>query len=228
MLKLKLLAATAGVTLLGFAAPASAGGFINGSFEDNSCGAAPGTFATIAPGNSCINGWSAGPDTVDLVREGYWDAHDGQYSVDLAGNAPGSISQTFDTVVNALYTVNYWLSANPEGGIEHFKDGLVKAVINNSNVYLATFTGYSDSTVDMKYRPQSFQFTATGTSTTLTFASASDEGAFGPVIDAVQVIAPVPEPATWATMLFGFGLIGFGMRKRKATQRQARLRVAYA
>jgi choice-of-anchor C domain-containing protein len=227
MLKLKLLAATAGVALLGFAAPASAGGFINGSFEDNTCGAAAGTFATIAPGNNCINGWSAGPDSVDLVREGYWDAFDGLYSIDLAGNAPGSISQIFDTVVGGLYIVNYWLSANPEGG-PLLKDGLVKAVINGTNVYSSTITGAQGTNANMNYRPQSFQFTATGNQTTLTFASASDEGAFGPVIDAVQVIAPVPEPATWATMLFGFGLVGFGLRKRKAGQRQARLRVAYA
>jgi hypothetical protein len=35
----------------------------------------------------------------------------------------------------------------------------------------------------------------------------------------------VPEPATWAMLLFGFGGIGFALRRRKATVR--RLRVAY-
>ena len=29
-----------------------------------------------------------------------------------------------------------------------------------------------------------------------------------------SLVAPVPEPATWAMMLFGFGAIGFAMRRR--------------
>jgi len=39
---------------------------------------------------------------------------------------------------------------------------------------------------------------------------------------------PVPEPATWAMMLLGFGAVGFGLRKRKATRGESRLRVAYS
>jgi hypothetical protein len=30
----------------------------------------------------------------------------------------------------------------------------------------------------------------------------------------VETTVPVPEPATWALMIFGFGLIGFAMRRR--------------
>ena len=36
-------------------------------------------------------------------------------------------------------------------------------------------------------------------------------GAFNGSVSA----APVPEPATWAMMLVGFGLIGFGLRRRR-------------
>jgi len=28
--------------------------------------------------------------------------------------------------------------------------------------------------------------------------------------------APVPEPATWAMMILGFGIAGYGLRRRKA------------
>ena len=31
----------------------------------------------------------------------------------------------------------------------------------------------------------------------------------------VQVAEAVPEPATWAMMLLGFGAVGFAMRRRK-------------
>jgi hypothetical protein len=34
----------------------------------------------------------------------------------------------------------------------------------------------------------------------------------------------VPEPASWAMLLFGFGSIGFALRRRKAARR---LRIAY-
>jgi hypothetical protein len=30
-----------------------------------------------------------------------------------------------------------------------------------------------------------------------------------------QVLAPVPEPGTWAMMLIGFGAIGASMRRRR-------------
>jgi hypothetical protein len=36
-------------------------------------------------------------------------------------------------------------------------------------------------------------------------------------IGGAQVVAPVPEPATWAMMLFGFGAVGYSMRRRKVS-----------
>ena len=40
--------------------------------------------------------------------------------------------------------------------------------------------------------------------------------------------APIPEPSTWAMLLFGFGGIGFAMRRRKSAERGQRVRVAYS
>lgn len=42
------------------------------------------------------------------------------------------------------------------------------------------------------------------------------------------VTAAVPEPTTWAMMLFGFGAIGFAMRRRKSAEKGQRVRVAYS
>lgn len=40
--------------------------------------------------------------------------------------------------------------------------------------------------------------------------------------------AAVPEPATWAMMLLGFGAIGFAMRRRKQAEGTKRIRLSYS
>ena len=47
-------------------------------------------------------------------------------------------------------------------------------------------------------------------------------------IDNVAAIQAVPEPATWAMMLLGFGGIGFAMRRRKDSQQSKRFRLSYS
>ncbi|MBS3960497.1 MAG: PEP-CTERM sorting domain-containing protein [Sandarakinorhabdus sp.] len=36
----------------------------------------------------------------------------------------------------------------------------------------------------------------------------------GPILDNV-LVTQVPEPATWAMLIAGFGLVGFAMRRRR-------------
>jgi hypothetical protein len=42
-----------------------------------------------------------------------------------------------------------------------------------------------------------------------------------------ELTAAVPEPSTWAMLLFGFGGIGFALRRRKSTGPATRLRISY-
>jgi hypothetical protein len=60
-------------------------------------------------------------------------------------------------------------------------------------------------------RRYSRSFVATGTQATLYFGDYSPHSTY--VID--NVVAAVPEPATWAMMLIGFGGIGSALRRRK-------------
>ena len=191
---------------------AHAGTFIDGSFEANSCATPPYSFVTLGTGSNCISGWSVTGGSVDLV-DTYWQAKDGSYSIDLAGNEPGTISQTFDTVAGTTYQVFYWLSGNPDGGNE-VKSGSVSAMIDGDVVTQAFLSNSGLSHENMAYSLYSFFFTADSEMTTLSFMSGPDEGPYGPVLDLVSVAA-VPEPATWAMMLIGFGGIGFAMRRRR-------------
>jgi len=195
------------------ATPAAAADFVNGSFESHACGTPGGGFTTLAAGNGCITGWTVDTGSVDLIN-GYWEAHHGTHSIDLAGNQPGSISQIFDTVVGQVYSVDYWLSGNPDGG-DALKWGVISAV-DGGVTASATFLGLQGSSrSDMNYAKWNFMFAATGDSTKLTFASAPGEGFFGAALDSVSVTTAVPEPSTWAMLLVGFGAIGGAMRSRR-------------
>ena len=120
------------------ASPASAAGFVNGSFESSTCGASAGGFATVSAGSNCITGWTVDSGSVDYIN-GYWQAQSGVASIDLAGNSPGAISQIFDTIAGQIYSVDYYLSGNPDGG-SLAKFGIVSAV-NGSLISSATFLG---------------------------------------------------------------------------------------
>jgi choice-of-anchor C domain-containing protein len=184
---------------------ANAAAFMNGSFET---GPAVGGFSTYFAGATDITGWVVGSHSVDYIG-GYWQSQDGSRNIDLSGNAPGSISQTFDTVNGLTYTVKFWLAGNPDGG-PTIKPLLVD-VGGATTLYNFDVTGASRGA--MNWVEKSYTFTATGASTTLTFASNSGT-AYGPALDNVSVVA-VPEPATWAMMIGGLGLVGVSMRRRK-------------
>lgn len=66
---------------------------------------------------------------------------------------------------------------------------------------------------------QTFSFTATSTSQLLSFLSVGTPSGLPPlaVLDGISVTSDVPEPATWALMLTGFGLVGFAARRRRRT-----------
>jgi len=108
----KLLSAFALVAVA--ASQASAAPFTNGSFELTSGGNPGAGFITKAGGDLSITGWVVTGDSVDYIGT-YWQAAQGVRSVDLNGNDPGGIQQTFDTVAGQLYRVNFALAGNPDG-----------------------------------------------------------------------------------------------------------------
>lgn len=63
-------------------------------------------------------------------------------------------------------------------------------------------------------------FTGSLTSPTFNLGTFNIGGGFGPsgTLTISRVNAAVPEPATWAMMLMGFGAMGVSMRRRRRTQ----------
>jgi choice-of-anchor C domain-containing protein len=197
--------ATLAMVAVAVVSPVYANLIVNGSFET---GPAPGSFTTLFNGSTVINGWTVGGDSIDYIGT-YWNAQDGSRSIDLAGNGPGSISQTFGTTSGQTYHVEFWMAGNPDGG-----DTLKAIAASGGSVsgQIFTFSTIGHSRGDMGWENKFFDFIATGSTTTLTFAS-DITGPYGPAIDNVSV----PEPAT--LILLGSGLMALAIASGKRSRR---------
>ncbi|HEY3950003.1 PEPxxWA-CTERM sorting domain-containing protein [Phenylobacterium sp.] len=229
MRKFQTAVAIAAVTAaLGLAHAASATQLlVNGSFEDT--GAAPlqgwggytfgfdtGTTGTDEFGGpNALPGWTINSGNVDVTSLGspWGPAFDGVNSLDIDGWEPGSMSQTFNTVAGATYTVSFVYSRNAAGAVDP-----ATATVSAGGVtdfVSAPNDGSLGSEFNFIWKPVSFNFVGTGSPTTLTVTGTNGTNG-GVFFDDFAVNGPVPEPAAWTLMIAGFGLAGAMLRRRRA------------
>lgn len=219
MLRLTLLAA---VTSIALAAGSAQGAnlLINGGFEDAASttpwkvyGGCCNTYDSANP----LPGWAVNSGSVDIVFNGTpWSpAYEGNNALDIVGETQGSISQSFNTVLGRLYTVSFAYSRNLAGAPYE-----AKALVELGNISHAVVASAADdygTMYHMKWKQDGFTFTGNGGVQTLTLrandgANACCQG--GVFFDSVSVQG-VPEPATWAMMIGGFGAAGALLRCRR-------------
>lgn len=165
--------------------------------------------------------WIVNSGNVDFIGK-YWQSPSGANppsgtngSVDLNGNIPGSISQTFTSPNTGLYDLTFSLSGNPDG----FPLKKEVAVTIDSVTKDVFFILDGNTHSDMKYVAESLFFDVTSGLNTLTFASINTPGQYGAVIGNVSLTA-TPLPSTWSMLLAGFLGLGFiayrGAKRRSA------------
>lgn len=184
-----------------------------------------------------ITGWRVEQGSVDYIRF-LWEASDGERSVDLAGSQPGVLSQVLNNLVSGkLYSVKFDISKNPDGGmVPRLGTSSVTDVSTGTLLGgLALSFSEPNTRLDMMWATVSYSFVAMSQQALLSFAadgpSSTDANwplittpAFGLAVDnvsvvAVEMVAPVPEPATWALMILGFGIVGSALRRRRTQVR---------
>ena len=189
----------------------------NGSFESGTNGPGFGGFATIPGSSAAISDWALVGGSVDWIN-GYWQANSGTHSVDMNGTTPGgTLQQSISTVLGQAYQLTFYLSANPDQLDAHPDSrALVASAGSTNGIFTYKFDSPPNDHDHMNWAQYSLFFTATGSTTVLSFASAAPQNCcYGPALDDVAVVA-IPEASTWAMMILGFAGVGFLSYRRKS------------
>jgi choice-of-anchor C domain-containing protein len=171
------------------ATPATAAGpnlLTNGSFETPVAGS---PFQTVGSGNN-FGGWSVDSGSIDVIN-GYWNAEDGNQSLDMSGLDPGTISQSVNTFAGQRYELSFWMAGNTDNGNQVKQ---LESLINGNVLAVSSFDTAGKSANNMGWQQYSYDFTAAGGPTTVSFTSL-ENNPYGPALDNVSVRA-VPEAST--------------------------------
>jgi hypothetical protein len=188
---------------------------VNGSFEDLG-GAVPegwGGYTYYAGALQQLPGWTVDFGSVDVTTNASsWSpASNGSNSLDINGWNAGQISQGFDDVAGRLYKVSFDYSRNAAGAPDPATADVV-AGGQSAHVSSPHNTTLFGTPNHMLWQSRSFTFVGTGHDSIRLTATIPGNG--GVFFDNVSV-AGVPEPAAWALMVGGFGLIGGALRRRR-------------
>ena len=128
----------------------------------------------------------------------------GENFVELDSNNNSTMERLIDA---GVYRLTFYYSARP--GVNIASNG-IDVLVNGLSVYNVSGNGGGDTT----WVKQTVNFTLAAPGS-LRFAATGASDSLGGYIEDVSLGA-VPEPATWAMMIMGFGGVGALMRRRQS------------
>ena len=192
---LAVLVASSVILFLGWGS-AGANSIVNGGFETPVLAA--GQSLTLSAGDSSMAPWAITAGSVDVVRNGYWPAYEGNNSIDLSGISSGTISQAFATTPGAEYALRFAYACNADAVdvLHEVFTATGHVTITGAAAVLDTTVSHSGSSRDdMGYQLYSGLFRADSSLATLQFQDASNFGTHGLVLDDVSVSSILPGDA---------------------------------
>jgi len=170
----------------------------NGNFEQGPSIPQANPILSVAPGGTALTGWTVVGGAINIITDGYWVPLSGQRSVVLSSSGPGGIEQAFPTAPGAIYRLTFWLSGEPFSSptIKHLR--LTAGATTQDQSYDVTLAWHWD----MAWSQRTFDFAATGSTTTLRLAS-MDASPWGPAVDSMKVeLVSAGVPGASATLAF--------------------------
>ena len=139
----------------------------------------------------------------------------GNDSVTCDGSAPCSFTNLFNFVTPEGFSlVSATISSIMTGNNQPTNIDFSSVTLNGMEFAIA-------STGDVEFRSLLDQAVSPGGNNTLSVNGTSGGAASYSGTLSFAQMAAVPEPATWAMMLLGFGAVGFSMRRRQKGYRYA-------
>ncbi len=232
----KILTALAASTI--FITPAHAGVVFSDDFDAENGGASQLNYAGFA-------NFDVEDGTVDIIKEpGFGLSCNTGSCVDLDGstNDGGMLitQQIFSFSAGQLVSLSVDASGNQRGfaddnfdfgfrsiGADVMFNDRVVTFGSGPTINAGDFTGpesfgFLDLAQDRPFEQFVFSFTAGAAGSVKAFVRTSSADSVGPIVDNFSVsIGGVPEPTTWAFLIFGFGAIGGAMRSKNARKRSS-------
>jgi hypothetical protein len=226
-LKLKLLAA--GIALALMTTAAHAGTVLTDNFDGENGG---NTFLQYT-GFANFNVTGTGVDIVRTGDFGITCAGGSGSCVDLDGSpGPGGVitKNTFNFSPGELVTMTFQIAGNQRSGDANsffagfegsgtLKDYSIGGFWGNADVLPGPLplglveTETATTGGNQPFETYTLSFETLGSGSFQAFIGTNDPGNVGPLLDNFSLsINPVPEPATWAMMVLGLGLVGGGLR----------------
>jgi hypothetical protein len=159
------------------------------------------------------------PGAPGSVANGYVDSPSGGNYLGLDGDTTpgvqGTVTQTLYGLTAGTYRISFdWAAAQQTDQTGPTTESVI---VNFGGQSQQTSYVSNASKGFVPWQRQSFDFYTAGGDTVLQFVASGTPAGLPPfvLLDGLNASA-VPEPATWAMMIVGMGLVGMSLRRRKA------------